>query len=87
MTLKPGEKLRCPKCGGNRFIATAHVTQDWTLDENGTFESCIAECTEVTHEPDTEDILVCQACGHDAPGQEFIINEENREGAGDVQIQ
>ena len=24
---------RCPKCGGKNFIVTAHVTQEWLVDE------------------------------------------------------
>lgn len=26
----------CPKCGNTTFIATAHVTQTWLVDEDGT---------------------------------------------------
>ncbi len=37
MELKEKEVLRCPKCGGKRFNSTAHVTQDWELNEEGTF--------------------------------------------------
>ena len=29
MILKDNEIMRCPKCGGKSFCATAHVTQDW----------------------------------------------------------
>lgn len=25
-------KMICPKCGGNEFITTAHVMQDWKVD-------------------------------------------------------
>ena len=32
MALKIGP---CPKCGNTTFIATAHVTQTWLVDEDG----------------------------------------------------
>lgn len=34
MALKIGP---CPKCGNTTFIATAHVTQTWLVDEDGDF--------------------------------------------------
>lgn len=51
MILKENEVLRCPRCGGKTFCATAHVTQDWELDDSGTFVRCLNDCIEVTHEP------------------------------------
>lgn len=30
-------KYRCPVCGAKSFEVTAHVTQDWKIDCNGTF--------------------------------------------------
>lgn len=56
MLLRDGEKMRCPICGGTVFCATAHVTQDWELDETGTFQKCLNDCVEVTHFPDKDDI-------------------------------
>ncbi len=72
MVLKDGERMRCPLCGGTIFCATAHVTQDWELNETGTFQECLNDCVEVTHFPDAEDIWDCKQCGHSAPGKEFI---------------
>lgn len=63
---------RCPKCGATEFSATAHVTQDWTLDEYGAFVEAENECTEVTHYPDDSDIWVCKTCGFDGAGSEFL---------------
>ena len=44
--LKDGEKMHCPKCGGTVFCATAHVTQDWQLNELGTFQASLNDCVE-----------------------------------------
>lgn len=68
-----GEKYNktCPRCGSHAFLVTAHVTQDWKVDGNGNFISCLADCVEVTHVPDDEDIWVCAQCGYDAAGSEF----------------
>lgn len=68
----------CPRCGGRRFTVTAHVTQDWVVDENGAFEKTLQECVEVTHRPDDEDIWNCNTCGYSASGTEFnvVINED-----------
>ena len=50
MILKENEVLRCPRCGGKTFCATAHVTQDWELDDSGTFVRCLNDCIEVFEE-------------------------------------
>ena len=64
---------RCPKCGNKTFSVTAHVTQDWVVDEYGNFNSAITECVEVTHKPDDSDIWGCMKCGHSAPGRDFNV--------------
>lgn len=48
------------------FITTAHVTQEWRVDEEGSFEEVITECLEVTHKPDAGNIWVCDSCGAEA---------------------
>lgn len=75
MILKEGQSLCCPKCGGTTFLATAHVTQDWKINESGSFIECVTECVEVTHEPNQEDILTCDNCGHSASGEEFVVTK------------
>ena len=72
MVLKDNEIMCCPKCGGKVFCATAHVTQDWELDESGTFQKCLNDCVEVTHFPDANDVWDCKQCGFSAAGSEFI---------------
>ena len=45
MALKIGP---CPKCGNTTFIATAHVTQTWLVDEDGDFIEAKSDCDEFT---------------------------------------
>lgn len=71
MILKENEVLRCPRCG-KTFCATAHVTQDWELDDSGTFVRCLNDCIEVTHEPDREDVWDCKTCGYSDAGEKFV---------------
>lgn len=83
MVLKDDEFMRCPKCGGKEFLATAHVTQDWGLDESGAFQECLNECVEVTHSPDMDDIWTCKRCGHSAVGSEFVTTKSRKRKGGD----
>lgn len=69
--LKP--KYRCPKCGAESFIVTAHVAQDWKVDSMGTFLECMDECVEVTHQPDDDDMWNCANCGFSGAGREFRV--------------
>lgn len=68
----------CPVCGAKRFNVTAHVTQRWEVDEYGQYSKTLAECEEVTHDPDDDDIWTCAECGHDAPGSEFNKEVEEK---------
>ena len=56
----------CPNCGGKKFVTTAHVMQDWIVDENGDFVSVFDNCLEVTHDPDDDNIWTCLKCGCEA---------------------
>ena len=67
---------RCPKCGSKIFNATAHVTQDWLVDEHGSFLDCKNDCIEVTHFPDNDDIWDCAECGYSARGAEFEVKTD-----------
>ena len=66
---------QCPRCGSKCFCVTAHVTQDWIVDENGMFLRSINDCVEVTHSPDDEDIWECESCGYSGTGKEFNVKE------------
>ncbi len=57
----------CPYCGGRKFAVTAHVTQDWIVDENGDWEETTNDCVEVTHHPDDNDVWCCDKCGEEYP--------------------
>ena len=66
----------CPKCGGVGFFVTAHVCQDWEVDEEGEYVKVMNECSQVTHFPDDEDIWECVNCGYSDAGKEFNRAEE-----------
>ena len=67
----------CPKCGGKKFIVTAHVTQDWIIDENGCYIETIEPCVDVTHYPDEDDLWTCFNCGYDCCGSAFDTKKYN----------
>lgn len=56
----------CPKCGGKDFYTTAHIMQEWLVNENGDFVSVATECLEITHGPDDDNIWTCTMCGAEA---------------------
>lgn len=49
-----------------RFATTAHVMQDWEVDENGAFIEVIDNCIQVTHGPNIGNIWTCCECGSEA---------------------
>ena len=67
---------RCPKCGHKTFYVTAHVVQDWKVDENGTYLETMDDCIEVTHYPDDIDIWSCANCDYKDRGSAFNVKEE-----------
>ena len=68
----------CPVCGNRTFHATAHVVQEWLVDDDGEYIETTEECSEVDHAPDDEDIWQCSCCGLDEPGQFFTKPASNR---------
>lgn len=68
---RPGQHA-CPRCGHMGFLATAHVAQGWEIDADGSFVKCTAECEEIDHAPDDDDIWTCARCGFDGPGKDFL---------------
>lgn len=63
----------CRHCGNDTFIVTAHVTQDWIVNNRGEFCECLKDCVEITHAPNDDDVWECQNCGADDP----VVLREN----------
>ena len=59
------QRMFCPYHCGNEFYATAHVIQDWKVDEQGNFLEDLGTA-ETTHAPDFEDYWACVKCGSQA---------------------
>ena len=62
---------RCPKCFDREFSVTAHVAQNWAVDEHGYYLEVIADATDTIHRPNDEDWWSCLNCGHEASGEIF----------------
>ena len=77
-------KYRCPVCGAESFEVTAHVTQDWNIDCNGSFMESLNDCAEVTHYPDEDDIWNCANCQFSAAGSKFRVLPGGQKGEGDA---
>jgi len=59
-------KLVCPKNPKHKkFSVTAHVTEEWIVDEHSDFLSA-GETGEVTHRPAADDYFTCHECGAEA---------------------
>lgn len=64
-------KVTCPKDPSHKsFNVTAHVTEDWVVDEQGNFvEISPDNDPQVVHEPDSGDYYTCKECGTDAKAE------------------
>jgi hypothetical protein len=59
-------KAECPnKCKVKRFVTTAHVVEDWEVDEEGNWESTLGN-SETTHGPNPHNTWTCLECGAEA---------------------
>ena len=67
----------CPKCGGNEFITTAHVMQDWKVDASGNYLETINGCVQVDRNPDPDNIWTCCRCGSEAIDEKNFIYDKN----------
>jgi hypothetical protein len=57
----------CPKNPEHKqFITTAHVMQDWKVDECGNFIECVDDAVETTHGPNAQTLWTCAICGAEA---------------------
>ena len=59
-------KKVCPKGCNKGFSTTAHVMQQWKVDERGNYKDVLQDCLEVTHKPDFENVWTCMECGEEA---------------------
>ena len=62
-------KVTCPKNPKHKtFITTAHVMQEWIVNEHGEFNRVHrdGECLEVIITPDPEEVWTCYFCGAEA---------------------
>lgn len=60
-------KVTCPTSNRHkRFSVTAHVVQEWVVDETGEFQRATVDCLEVIHKPNRDDRFVCRICGAEA---------------------
>jgi hypothetical protein len=61
-----GLKITCPKNSKHdRFITTAHVMQEWKVDNNGELVTVTDNSLQVTHFPEEGNLFTCK-CGAEA---------------------
>jgi hypothetical protein len=59
-------KATCPKDPTHKeFITTAHVMEDWKVDEHGNFIEQL-EVIQTDHGPDPDNNWTCAICGAEA---------------------
>ena len=65
-------KAVCPKDPEHKkFITTAHISEDWIVDEHGNFlEHPANPDAQVTHGPDSRNNWSCAVCGAAAKVEE-----------------
>jgi len=65
-------KRACPKgCDPSAgFYTTAHVVQEWRVNQNGDFVATASECLEVTHGPHEDNVWTCVTCGEELPAKQ-----------------
>ena len=66
-------KATCPKNKKHKkFITTAHVMQEWIVDEKGNFIEVRdgGESLEITSDPHPANVWTCAICGEEATVEE-----------------
>ena len=60
-------KIKCPQNTMHKsFSVSAHIAQEWEVDEKGEFKSVLTECLDTVHRPDSNDLYTCNECGTEA---------------------
>jgi len=56
--------IKCPKNSRHKRFktATAHVQQEWEVNNKGEYIKTINECIDVDHHPDEGDTFRCKTC-------------------------
>ncbi|MAG25952.1 hypothetical protein CMI47_10275 [Candidatus Pacearchaeota archaeon] len=66
-------KAQCPNNPThNRFYTTAHVQEEWEVDEFGNWIAS-SEAIQTTHGPDTGNSWICKKCG----GEAYFVDVES----------
>ena len=68
---------RCPKCGENKFHATAHIAQGWLIGGRREWLETTEECSHVSREPSGDDQWECANCHHEATGKSMRENTDS----------
>ena len=59
-------KATCPVNPEHKtFSTTAHVMQEWKVDDEGHFVECLTECLQITHNPHIDNLWHCCECDND----------------------
>jgi hypothetical protein len=64
--MKMLSKHVCPNGCNSGFYTTAHVMQEWKLDNNGNYIETMEDCLEVTAYPHDDNVWACAKCGAEA---------------------
>lgn len=60
-------KAICPNNSEHKeFNTTAHVMQDWKVDENGEWIETTEPCVQISSKPDPQNTWECAICGTEA---------------------
>jgi hypothetical protein len=60
-------KAVCPNNENHKeFITTAHVMQDWKVDDEGNWIETIDASVQTSHKPDPDNIWTCSVCNKEA---------------------
>ena len=71
-------KATCPNNPEHRrFITTAHVSQEWLVDETGDFIEELVSCLDITHRPDSGNEWVCADCQDNPDTPDPVLAEVN----------
>lgn len=76
---------RCPVCGrADRLAVVAKIWAALLIDEDGEFETetDTDDVPDNDHEFDSDSLMQCMACRHEALALEFDVDEEPWEGDG-----